>query len=212
MTGVVIEGYQTDGVDVQYPWESSPRRAHRHRLHVDAFAIDRHPVTNAQFKAFVDASGYAPRDPQNFLAHWVDGAPPAGWEQRPVTWVSIEDARTYAAWAGKRLPREWEWQYAAQGTDGRRYPWGDDWRDDAVPAPSLAREMPDPPVVGIHAAGASPFGVEDLVGDDLAVDRRISRRSCGARQCSAAAIPISRRPRTGISRRPMRSISMASIC
>ena len=164
VTGVVIEGYQADGVDVQYPWESSPRRAHRHRLNVDAFAIDRHPVTNAQFKAFVDASGYAPRDTQNLLAHWIDGAPPAGSEDRPVTWVGIEDARTYAAWAGKRLPREWEWQYAAQGTDGRRYPWGNEWRTDAAPEPSLGRDMPDPPVVGTHPAGASPFGVEDLVG------------------------------------------------
>lgn len=164
VTGVVIEGYQTDGVDVQYPWESSPRRAHRHRLHIDAFAIDRHPVTNAQFKAFVDASGYAPRDAQNLLAHWVDGAPPAGWADCPVTWVGIEDARAFAAWAGKRLPREWEWQYAAQGTDGRLYPWGDAWRADAAPEPGLERRMPDPPVVGTHPAGASPFGVEDLVG------------------------------------------------
>ncbi len=161
---LVLEGYAFAGVDVQYPWEDTPRRAHRHRIEIAAFAIDRHPVTNAQFKAFLDASGYAPADRQNFLAHWADGAPPAGWEDRPVTWVGIEDARAYAAWAGKRLPREWEWQYAAQGTDGRRYPWGDEWRVDAVPEPSLGRDMPDPPTVGAHPGGASPFGVEDLVG------------------------------------------------
>ena len=164
VTGVVIEGYQADGVDVQYPWEDSPRRAHRHRIAIDAFAIDRHPVTNGEFKRFLDASGYAPEDAQNFLAHWIDGAPPSGWEERPVTWVGIQDARAYAAWTGKRLPREWEWQYAAQGTDGRRYPWGDDWRADAVPPTSLARLMPDPPLVGTHPEGASPFGVEDMVG------------------------------------------------
>lgn len=162
--GMVIEGYAKAGVDVQYPWESEPRRAHRHRLSIPAFAIDRHLITNAQFKVFLDQSGYAPADAQNFLAHWVDGAPPAGWEERPVTWVGIEDARAYATWAGKRLPREWEWQYAAQGTDGRRYPWGNDWREDAVPPPCLDRHMPDPPLVGKYAAGASPFGVEDLVG------------------------------------------------
>lgn len=162
--GVVIEGYARDGVDVQYPWEDSPRRAHRHRVPIDAFAIDRHPVTNSQFKVFLDASGYAPRDPRNFLSHWREGGPPAGWEDRPVTWIGIEDARVYAAWAGKRLPREWEWQYAAQGSDGRRYPWGNDWREDAAAPPSLERDMPDPPVVGRHPAGASPFGVEDLVG------------------------------------------------
>ena len=164
VTGVVIEGYQTDGVDVQYPWEDAPRRAHRHRVTIDAFAIDRTPVTNEQFKAFLDATGYAPQDAQNFLAHWAGGAAPEGWGNRPVTWVGIEDARAYAAWAGKRLPREWEWQYAAQGVDGRRYPWGNDWRPDAVPPPSLDRHMPDPPAVGAHPQGASPFGVEDLVG------------------------------------------------
>ena len=162
--GLVLEGYANAGVDVQYPWEDVPRRAHRHRLDIAPFAIDRHPVTNAQFKAFLDSSDYEPRDRQNFLAHWVDGAPRAGWENRPVTWIGIEDARAYAAWAGKRLPHEWEWQYAAQGNDGRRYPWGDDWRPDAVPEPCLDRRMPDPPVVGSYPAGASPFGVEDLVG------------------------------------------------
>lgn len=162
--GIEIEGYAAEGVDVQYPWEESPRRHHRHRMHIDAFWIDRFPVTNAQFRSFLDDSGYAPADTRNFLKHWQDGAPPAGWENKPVTWVSLEDARAYAAWAGKRLPREWEWQYAAQGTDGRAYPWGEDWDATAVPAPSLARVMPDPVDIGTHPAGASPFGVEDLVG------------------------------------------------
>lgn len=163
--GIEIEGYAADGVDVQYPWEDSPRRHHRYRLEIESFWIDRFPVTNAQFKRFVDASGYAPDDRQNFLRHWQDGTPPVGWENKPVTWVGIEDARAYAAWAGKRLPREWEWQYAAQGLDGRRYPWGDAWNEAAVPPPSLDRTMPDPADVDAHPAGASPFGVMDLVGN-----------------------------------------------
>lgn len=163
--GVVIEGYASEGVDVQYPWEASPRRSHRRRLQVDAFYIDRTPVTNAAFKLFLDASGYAPADAHNFLRHWQGGAPPTGWDNKPVVWVGIEDARAYAAWAGKRLPREWEWHYAAQGDDGRRYPWGDDWRPHAVPEPSLDRAMPTPADVDAHPAGASPFGVLDMVGN-----------------------------------------------
>jgi len=162
--GVVIEGQAAEGVDVQYPWECSPRRHHRRRMRIDAFSIDRLPVTNADFAAFLDASGYAPADSHNFLRHWTGGAPPQGWEKKPVIWVSIEDARAYAAWAGKRLPREWEWQYAAQGNNHRRYPWGDEWCAAAVPGPSIDRTMPAPANVGSHPAGASPFGVEDLVG------------------------------------------------
>lgn len=162
--GTVIEGGASAGVDFQYPWEDTPRRAHRHRLKIAAFAIDRNPVSNAEFKAFLEASTYIPADAQNFLAHWKDGAPVPGSEQQPVTWVGIEDARAYARWAGKRLPHEWEWQYAGQGNDGRRYPWGDVWQPEAVPEPCLDRRVPDLPSVGQHPAGTSPFGVEDMVG------------------------------------------------
>lgn len=163
--GNEIEGQTSEGLDVQYPWEESARRAHRGRVQIGALYIDRYPVTNAQYKAFLDATSYRPRDDHNFLRHWDQGAPRRGWEHKPVTWVSIEDARAYAQWAGKRLPHEWEWQYAAQGTDGRRYPWGNEWNTDAVPEASCAREMPPPANVDAHPAGASPFGVMDLVGN-----------------------------------------------
>lgn len=163
--GVQIEGQAWAGVDVQYPWESDPRRGHRRRMAMRRFFIDRTPVTNAQFKDFLDASGWRPRDAHNFLRHWRGDAPVPGSERQPVRWVALEDARAYARWAGKRLPREWEWQYAAQGTDGRAYPWGDAWRDDAVPVPCLERTMRAPDDVDAHPAGASPFGVLDCVGN-----------------------------------------------
>jgi gamma-glutamyl hercynylcysteine S-oxide synthase len=163
--GIEIEGATWEGLDVQYPWESSARRAHRHRVSIGAFCIDRHSVTNAQFKSFLDATGYRPRDAHNFLKAWVGGKPRTGWDRKPVTWVSIEDARAYAQWAGKRLPHEWEWQYAAQGADGRLYPWGSEWNPAAVPEPCVGREMPVPDDVDAHPAGASPFGVLDLIGN-----------------------------------------------
>ena len=163
--GIEIEGQTSEGLDIQYPWEGSARRAHRARVRIGAFYIDRYPVTNAQYQAFLDATSYRPRDSHNFLRHWDKGAPPQGWENKPVTWVAIEDARAYAKWAGKRLPREWEWQYAAQGTDARRYPWGNDWNAAAVPPACCEREMPPPDDVDAHPAGASPFGVMDLVGN-----------------------------------------------
>jgi len=147
------------------PWEDSPRRYHEHVLEMKPFWIDRFPVTNAEFKKFIDATHYHPKDDLNFLRDWHDGTFPEIAAQSPVTWVSLEDARAYAAWAGKRLPHEWEWQYAAQGSDGRVYPWGNEWNAAAVPTPDKARTMRWPDSVTAHQAGASPFGVMDLVGN-----------------------------------------------
>jgi formylglycine-generating enzyme required for sulfatase activity len=165
VSGIEIEGFDDDGVDVQYPWEDSPRRFHEHTIHVHSFYIDKFPVTNADFKKFIDATHYHPKDDLNFLRDWKDGTYPSGWEYKPVTWVSQEDARAYAAWSGKRLPHEWEWQYAAQGPDSRLYPWGSEWQPAAVPVPDRSRNMRGPDAVDAHSEGASPFGVMDLVGN-----------------------------------------------
>jgi len=165
VNGVEIEGPDIVGIDVQYPWEDSPRLFHDHFMSLQAFWMDKYPVTNAQFKQFLDATHYHPRDDYNFLRDWTHGSYPSGWENKPVTWVSREDAAAYAAWAGKRLPHEWEWQYAAQGSDGRTYPWGSEWDSAAVPVPELGRTMRGPDEVTAHSKGASPFGVEDLTGN-----------------------------------------------
>jgi formylglycine-generating enzyme required for sulfatase activity len=163
--GTEIEGGSMNGVDVQYPWEDSPRRFHEHAMTIKSFFIEKFLVTNAQFKQFLDATHYTPRDPGNFLRDWKNGAYPEGWDNRPVTWVSLEDARAYAAWAGRRLPHEWEWQYAAQGTDARTYPWGNDWNPANVPTPDTGRTMHGPESVGLHPQGTSPYGVQDLIGN-----------------------------------------------
>ncbi len=168
--GIEIEGKNDEGVDVQYPWEPSARRYHDSVVAIDSVWMDKYPVTNAQFKAFLDVSHYSPQDGHNFLRDWKGGTYPAGWANKPVTWVSMEDARAYAKWAGKRLPHEWEWQYAAQGTDGRPYPWGameitEAYKHDVVPAQDAGRTMPPPSDVQAHPAGASPFGVMDMVGN-----------------------------------------------
>lgn len=165
VTGIEIEGFTWSGLDFQYPWENSPRRAHLHRMTLPAFHLDRYPVTNADYKKFTAATGYRPKDDHHFLRDWKDGVPQSGWEKKPVTWVSLEDARAYAAWAGKRLPHEWEWQYAAQGSDGRLYPWGNDWNPAHMPKPNRGRTLLPPDDVDAHPGGASPFGVMDFVGN-----------------------------------------------
>ena len=163
--GMEIEGGNDPGVDVQYPWEDSPRRFHHRHLHINAFYIDRTPVTNDQFRQFLLDTHYQSHDTGIFLRDWKDGSYPEGWANKPVTWVSLEDARAYAAWAGKRLPHEWEWQYAAQGADGRIYPWGNEPKSGAMPPQDTGRTMSPLSDVDAHPGGASPFGVLDLEGN-----------------------------------------------
>jgi iron(II)-dependent oxidoreductase len=163
--GIEVEGGDDIGVDVQYPWEDAPRRFHNRRMHIKSFYMDKYPVTNTQFTKFLDATNYHPADDLNFLKDWKNGAYPAGWGNKPVTWVSLEDARAYASWTGKRLPHEWEWQYAAQGKDERLYPWGDAWLPAAVPVPDQSRTLRGPDAVDAHPGGSSPFGVMDMVGN-----------------------------------------------
>jgi formylglycine-generating enzyme required for sulfatase activity len=163
VTGIEIE--KSEGVDVQYPWEDKPVLEHERRMTLQPFYIDKTPVTCAQFKRFIDATHYRPKDDHNFLRNWVNGRFPESWANKPVTWVSIEDARAYAKWAGKRLPHEWEWQYAAQGTDGRLYPWGNEKDDSRVPPLERGRVEGAPADVEAYPQGASPFGVLDLVGN-----------------------------------------------
>jgi formylglycine-generating enzyme required for sulfatase activity len=140
---------------IPYPDTTTPRR-----LEMRRFFMDRTPVTNAEFAAFLEASGYKPADRSNFLEHWADGRPPAGEADHPVVWVSLDDARAYAKWAGKRLPTEAEWQYAAQGTDGRPFPWGR-----AMEPGRCNNKLNRTTAVTAFPKGASPFGALDMVGN-----------------------------------------------
>jgi formylglycine-generating enzyme required for sulfatase activity len=76
------------------------------------FFIDKNPVSNADFKQFLDESGYLPADTSHFLKKWTNGTFPDSIADKPVVHLDYDDARAYAAWAGKRLPTELEWQYA----------------------------------------------------------------------------------------------------
>ena len=110
-----------DQPDVQFSWETMPQRRHSHVVHTQGFSIDKYPVTNARYKAFLDKTGWAPSSgTQNFLKHWQSPAftrPVPGTEEQPVRWVSLDDARAFCAAEGKRLPHSWEWQLTAQGFD-----------------------------------------------------------------------------------------------
>src|SRR6185436_16465591 len=111
--------------------------------------VDRHPVTNAEYLRFLEATGH----PRPFATSggpddWVDGRPPEGAEDAPVTQVSFADAEAYAAWAGKRLPTEQEWELMARGYEGRRFPWGDEFAPELCNAASGTRGRTSP--AGAH--------------------------------------------------------------
>ncbi|KAI8377656.1 C-type lectin protein [Radiomyces spectabilis] len=164
-------GLEYPGADIKYPWEYEASRVHAtYQMKIRPFFMDAYPVTEEQFKEFLDATHYQPADSTNFLKHWIEGCYPVGSAKKPVVHVSLEDARAYAAWAGKRLPHEWEWQYVAQaGVEYRTYPWGDHWDDSKVPIPysGRGRLYPDhaPADVDAYPQGRSLFGVYDLVGN-----------------------------------------------
>jgi hypothetical protein len=125
------------------------------------YAMDLTPVTNQQFAIFLKASGYHPRHREKFLAHWIDGVPPEGKQEHPVVYVDLDDARAYAKWAGKRLPTEEEWQYAAQGNDERKFPWGNEMLPHHCNDGSIGTTTP----VTAFQEGRSPFGLFDMCGN-----------------------------------------------
>jgi iron(II)-dependent oxidoreductase len=127
---------------------------------IDSFLIDKYPVTNSQFYDFITNSGYRPADTSGFLRHWQSGTFRQGQDKYPVVNVSCEDIEAYARWAGKRLPTQAEWQLAAQGTDSRKWPWGNDFHGTLC---NNAFDKPTP--VDAFPKGQSPYGVVDMVGN-----------------------------------------------
>jgi serine/threonine-protein kinase len=128
-----------------------------HPVTVKPFFVDKFEVTNEQYAEFVRQTRRQPP------SHWPGGNFPPGEANLPVVNVSWNDANEYAQWAGKRLPTEDEWEFAARGRDNRLYPYGNEWK----PKYSNASEdgFKKARAVGSYPEGASPFGVLDLAGN-----------------------------------------------
>jgi iron(II)-dependent oxidoreductase len=144
-----------------------------HTVHVAEFRIDRTPVTNSQFAHFMSAAGtQAPNgqrwydiDDSDARIHRRAGewrADP-GYENHPVTEVSWYGAVAYCGWLRKRLPTEAEWEKAARGLDGRKFPWGDEAPDKNKA--HFGGGWNDTRAVGSFPKGASPYGVLDMAGN-----------------------------------------------
>jgi len=128
---------------------------------MNAFFIDKTEVTVGDYYKFIKAKNHRP--PDGWSQNWKKGAFRDGEERQPVAGVSWFDAKEYAEWAGKRLPTEKEWEYAARGTDKRLYPWGNDF--DASRANLADSQKSGPVAVGSYPNGKSPYAALDMAGN-----------------------------------------------
>ncbi len=154
-----------DAVDDEQP---------QHSLHLPGYYLARTPVTNAQYAAFIQATGYsAPY-------YWKGGQPPGGAQDHPVVNVTWHDALAYCDWLAQasnkpyRLPSEAEWEKGARGSEGSIYPWGNQWDAARCNSKETSQGDTSPPLhvyagsttpVDAHPDGASPYGLLDMAGN-----------------------------------------------
>ena len=135
--------------------DSREKESPVHKVHLDAYWIDKYEVTCAQYRKFLESTGRP--EPR----YWQD--PRFSEDAQPVVGVTWEDARDYCVWAKKRLPTEAEWEKAARGEQSRLYPWGDAYNPTFANTRKSKKKRPMP--VGTYPAGVSPYGVHDMAGN-----------------------------------------------
>jgi formylglycine-generating enzyme required for sulfatase activity len=151
------------GFKAEWYADEMPQR----KVYLDGYWIYKNEVTVAQYRRFCNATGRAmPPD-----LDWT------GKDNHPIRNISLQNALEYSEWAGATLPSEAQWEKAARGTDGRRYPWGNDWDANEcassdkfyghMKTASLSDKMPDTMPIGSYPAGASPYGCRDMAGNVL---------------------------------------------
>lgn len=152
----VLEVFRaTQGV-VSLSWFD--REIPRRNVHLQAFEMDKYPVTCTRYARFCQETGYAPP------WYWRNRMPPPELADHPVSCVSLKDAKAFCQWAGGRLPYESEWEKAARGSQGYLYPWGNKFEASRANAHREAGQRASEPV-GSRPTGTSPYGVADMAGN-----------------------------------------------
>ncbi len=132
-------------------------------VYLDEYWIARTPITNQMWKTFVDESQYTCKD-ENYLKHWMDGAPPKDALEHPVVYISFADLVEFCSFYKFEIPSEAQWERAARGDQGAPWPWGH-----TQPHPGLCNffesEQDTTTPVGMYPEGASPYGLLDCSGN-----------------------------------------------
>lgn len=161
---LVAAGEFIMGSDPHKDRAAGPQELPQHRIHLDAFWIDRYEVSNVEYLRFVLGTG------AEWPMFWRESPFPEKNALHPVINVSWIEADAYCRWAGKRLPTEAEWEKAARGVDGRIFPWGNEpagWMKSNIAHPGSKRGFKYPPLANINRydKGASPYGVYQMAGN-----------------------------------------------
>ncbi|MBE9064426.1 SUMF1/EgtB/PvdO family nonheme iron enzyme [cf. Phormidesmis sp. LEGE 11477] len=168
-------------------------------VNLPAFCLAQNLITNEDYQVFVQGTGHeqpgisaAAYQTQGFLVHdysevepylWQDEQYPDGQGQHPAVLISYEDALAYAEWRSQqdgvtyRLPTALEWEKAARGTDGRYFPWGNEWRDQAT---NWAKNGPEgTSAIAAYPDSRSPYGIEDMAGNVFEYTSTLVEKSNG---------------------------------
>lgn len=139
---------------IMKPWLVDENPAHK--VFLDAYYIDKYEVSNLDYKKFIDATVHRPPP------YWQEGRYPEGDDKLPAVMVTWDDANSFCLWAGKRLPTEAEWEKGARGTDGRRFPWGNEFDNNRA---NVGATRSGPMPINDFEGGRSPYGIYQMIGN-----------------------------------------------